>query len=255
MTVYIDGILFLNFFFDFLLLMTTSIVLKRNVKIFKIILGAFIGSLSILVLFVNINSFELFLIKFYLAFLMCIISFGYKNLKYFMMAFATFYMVSIVLGGFLYFINLQFTYKHKGLVFYNNGTSINLIFLCIISPIILYIYIKQTKMYKLRVKNIYKVNIYIGKKILNLEGYLDTGNKLKYKGKIVIITNIKNKYNLKKYFIPISTVNGVNLLESIKVDKVEVIGMGIFKNIYLGFSPNMKCGTEVLLNGNMEEII
>ncbi len=252
MTVYVDGVLFLNFFFDFILLLTTSIILKKNVKIFRLMLGAFFGSLSILVLFFDIGSFELFLIKFYLAFLMCIISFGYKNIKCFLMVFGTFYMVSIVLGGFLYFLNLQFSYKHKGLIFYNSGVSVNLIFLCITSPIILYIYIKQTKMYKLRVKNIYKVNIYIGKKVLNLEGYLDTGNTLKYKERMVIITNLKNRFDLKKCFVPISTVNGVNLLECVMVDKVEVVSIGIFENIYLGFSSNMNCGADVLLNGNME---
>ena len=50
MTVYIDGLLFLNFYLDFLLLLTVVILLKRNVKMFRIIFGAFIGSLTILVL-------------------------------------------------------------------------------------------------------------------------------------------------------------------------------------------------------------
>ena len=33
MTVYIDGVLFLNFYLDFLLLLTVVVILKRNVKI------------------------------------------------------------------------------------------------------------------------------------------------------------------------------------------------------------------------------
>ena len=94
MIVYVDGLLFLNFFFDFLLLLTTSIILKRNVTIFRVMLGAFFGSLSILVLFFQINSFELFLIKLYLGFLMCIISFGYKNIKYFLTSMGTFYLLA-----------------------------------------------------------------------------------------------------------------------------------------------------------------
>ena len=254
MTVYIDGLLLLNFFFDFLLLVSTSTILKRNVSFFRLMLGAFFGSLSILVLFFDINSLELFIIKIYLGFLMCIVSFGYKNIKYFLITFSTFYMVSIVLGGFLYFLNLEFSYKHKGLIFLNKGPSINLIFLCIISPIILYIYIKQTKMYKYRVKNMYKVNIYIGRKVLNLEGYLDTGNTLKYKNRMVIITNIKNIYNDKKSYVMINTVSGVGLLECILVKKVEVLGIGIFEDVYLGFSHDMNIGgVRVLLNGNMEE--
>lgn len=253
MIVYVDGLLFLNFFFDFLLLLTTSIILKRNVSMFRIILGAFIGSLSILVLFFKVGNFELFLIKIYLAFLMCIVCFGYKNIKYFLINFFSFYMVSIVLGGFLYYLNLEFSYKHSGLIFYHKGFSINIIFLVIFTPIILYIYIKQMKMFKNKVTNLYKVNIYIGRKILNLNGYLDTGNTLMFKNRPVIITNIGNNFKNKKYLIPYTTVSGVNLLSCIKVRRVEVIGLGNFENIYLGFSKSMNLfGVDVLLNGMME---
>ncbi|MBR3229387.1 MAG: sigma-E processing peptidase SpoIIGA [Bacilli bacterium] len=249
MTIYVDGLLFLNFFFDFLLLMTTSIILKRNVGVFRIILGAFIGSLSILVLFFKIGSFELFLIKLYLGFLMCIVSFGYKNIKYFLTNFFSFYIVSIILGGFLYYLNLEFSYKHSGLIFYHKGVSINVIFLCIISPIILYIYIRQVRMYKSKVCNYYKVNIYIGKEVLHLNGFMDSGNNLMFKGKFVIISNIKNRFKNKKYLVPYNTIYGCSLMEVIKVKKVEVIDIGEFCDIYLGFSDNL--GYEVLLNGGM----
>lgn len=253
MTVYVDGLLFLNFFFDFLLLMTTCTILKRNVSMFRIILGGFIGSLSILVLFFKVGNFELFLIKIYLAFLMCIVCFGYKNIKYFLINFFSFYMVSIVLGGFLYYLNLEFSYKHEGLIFYHKGVSINVIFLVIFTPIILYIYIKQFNFYKYRVSNIYKVNIYIGRKVLNLDGYFDTGNTLSFKGRPVIITNIDNTFKNKEYLVPYTNVSGASLLSCIKVRKVEVIGIGIFENIYLGFSKSINIlGCDVLLNGMME---
>ena len=249
MTIYVDGLILLNFFFDFILLMTTSIILKRNVSIFRIILGAFIGSLSILVLFFKIGSFELFLIKFYLGFLMCIVSFGYKNIKYFLINFFSFYFVSILLGGFLYYLNLEFSYKHSGLIFYHKGVSINFLFLCIISPIILYIYIRQIRMYKYKINNYYKVNIYIGKEVIHLNGYMDSGNSLMFKGKFVIISNIKNRFKSKKYLVFYNSASGSAILEVIRVRKVEVIGIGEFDNIYLGFNDNLSY--EVLLNGGM----
>lgn len=252
MTIYVDGLLFLNFFFDFLLLLTTSIVLKRNVTVFRVLLGSFIGSLSILILFFKVNSFELFLIKTYLGFLMCIITFGFKNVKYFIKCIGTFYVVSILLGGFLYYLNLEFSYKHEGLFFYHKGISINIIFLCIFAPIILYIYIKQVKDYRISISHYYKVNIYIGRKVLHFNGYLDTGNSLTFKKRMVIITNINNNFINKKYYIPLTTVSGTSLMECIKVRKVEVIGLGVFENIYLGFSKSMNIGVDVLLNGKME---
>ena len=177
MTVYIDGLLFLNFYLDFLLLLTVVVALKRNVKVFRIILGAFVGSLTILVLFFKIGSLELFFIKIYLSFIMCIVCFGYHDLKSFLINIGCFYIVSILLGGFLYFLNITFSYKHNGIIFFNNGFSINALFLITISPIILYFYIKQMKLFKQKIAFSFKTNIYIGRKVLNLK----TSNFNKYR--------------------------------------------------------------------------
>ncbi len=253
MTVYIDGLLFLNFYLDFLLLLTVVVILKRNVKLFRIILGAFFGSLTILVLFFEIGSLELFFIKIYLSFIMCIVCFGYHNLKSFLINVGCFYMVSILLGGFLYFLNITFSYNNNGLVFFNNGISVNALFLILVSPIVLYFYIKQMKMFKSKVVCFFKTNIYVGKKVLNLNGYLDTGNTLSYKNRPVILTNIDNNFRNKKIYIPYIVIGGSGVLECIKVRKVEVIGIGVFENVYLGFSKDFKlAGADVLLNGLMK---
>ncbi len=253
MTVYIDVILFLNFFFDFLLLLTTSIVLKRHAKIFNICFGAFIGSLSTLVLFFDINTIQLFLIKIYLSILMILFTFYYKDFKYTITNLGIFYVISILLGGFLYLLNLEFSYKHHGLIFYNNGLSINVIILFIISPLILYIYVKQSKIFSKKIKNIHKVILKIGKTELNLIGYLDTGNTLTYQGKPVIITNIPNNFHKKKILVPYITIKETGTLECIKA-KIEVEEMGTYE-ILLGFSDNFQMsGIDLLLNGNMEAI-
>ena len=254
MTIYVDGLLFLNFFFDFLLLLSVSIILKRNVSIFRVIIGAFIGSLTILILFFKITSFELFLIKVYLSIIMCLVSFGYNDLKYTFKNILFLYLVSIILGGFLYMINIEFGYKQEGLIFINKGISLNVIFLIIFSPIVLYIYVKEMKSYKAKIGNYYKVNIYIGKKVLNLNGYLDTGNTLKYKGRLVILTNIKNSFKNKIYMIPYMGASGYGVLECIRVRKVEVLDLGVFEDVYLGFSKTLNLKeADVLLNAFMRE--
>lgn len=252
MTVYIDGVLFLNFAFDFLLLLTTSLVLKRNVKLFNIILGAFIGSLSTLVLFFNIQTIQLFIIKVYLSILMILFTFYYKDLKYTLINIGTFYIISILLGGFLYLLNIEFSYRHTGLIFYNNGLSINVIILFIISPLILYIYVRQSKLFQKKLKHYHKVNLKIGKKEIKLIGYLDTGNTLAYKGKPVIITNIPNTFKKKKIMVPYIVIEGAGIIECIEA-KVEIPDMGQF-NVLLGFSENINIsGVDVLLNGKMED--
>ena len=181
---------------------------------------------------------------------MILITFGYRNLKTFLVNIVMFYIVSIFLGGFLYALNIEFAYRHKGILFYNNGISINFIFLIIVSPLVLYFYVKQNIMYKKKIVNTYKVNIYIGRRILNLNGYLDTGNTLTFKGKPVIITNIKNTFKNKKMYIPYTSVGASGILEGIKVRRVEVVGIGMFENIYLAFNENINM--DVLLNGLME---
>ena len=121
----------LNFFFDFILLLSVSILLRRNVSIYKIMGGAFIGGISIIFLFIELNNLTLFFYKLIISILMILISFGYKNIKYTFKNILYLYTASIILGGFLYFLNVEFAYKQYGLVFIHQGLSINVIFLII----------------------------------------------------------------------------------------------------------------------------
>ena len=253
MKIYIDVVLFINFSFDLLILLTTSIVLKRNAKFYKLMLGAFVGSLSILFLFIKITSFQLFLLKILISILMLLICFGYKNIKYFLKNMLFLYTVSIILGGFLYFLSITFSYKNTGLVFYFKGLSINYIFLLISSPIILYIYIKESKMFKRIHNNIYKVKLEVENKIYELNGFMDTGNNLVdpyfYKPIILINKKIKSKKNI---IVPCSVALGNGSLNCVK-------GKLIYKNrtydVYVGtcFKINID-GVDCLLNNKLEGI-
>ncbi|MEG2458054.1 MAG: sigma-E processing peptidase SpoIIGA, partial [Bacilli bacterium] len=78
MKVYVDLVLFLNFFIDFLILMSVSLVLKRNSSLKRIVLSSIIGSLTIFILFFNIGSFLMFIIKFSMSLILVLVSFGYK---------------------------------------------------------------------------------------------------------------------------------------------------------------------------------
>ena len=56
MIIYLDLIFFINFAYDFLLLLTVAMTLKRKVKIIRIIIASLIGAFSIFLLFLNINE-------------------------------------------------------------------------------------------------------------------------------------------------------------------------------------------------------
>lgn len=256
MKIYLDLIMILNFFIDFILLITVSLILKRKTEITRLMLGSFVGGISILTLFFNINNILLFIIKLIISIFMILISFGYRNIKYTLVNILYLYMTSIILGGFLYLLNLEFSYKHVGIIFYNNGLSINFIFLIIFSPIILYIYIKQIKSLKYNYSNYYNIEIYLNNKQYKYIGYFDTGNVLKdsLTGKnVVLIDKRKILFNIKEFrLIPYMGVNGNNMIKVVKIDKL------IFKNkeydVLLGIMDNINLdGVDVILNKNLLE--
>lgn len=240
MKIYLDVIFLLNFSYDFILLLGVSIILRRNVKLRRICLGALIGSLSIFILFIKISSFNLFLLKIIISIIMILVAFSYKNLKYTLRNFFYLYTESMVLGGFLYFLNVEFSYKQEGLVFYHNGLSINFIFLIILSPIIIYTYVKQALYLKNNYANYYKIDIYIKDRVLKLNGFLDTGNRLIdpiTKKPVIVISKKSFKGELKEFFlVPINTISDSYFLKCIKVDKIDIKGVGIRSNVLLGIT-------------------
>ncbi len=207
----------------------------------KIIIGALIGSLSIFVLFIKINSLELFIIKFIVSIIMIIVSFDYKNVRYTMKNLFYLYTSSILLGGFLYYLNVEFSYKQEGLVFYHHGLSINYILLVILSPIIIYTYVRQGRELKNHYSNYYELELYLTKsKKVNLTGFLDTGNKLKdpYFKRPVILVNESNLTcdikELKTVLIPYHTVNNNGLLKCIIPYKIIIKGKGVRTDFLVG---------------------
>lgn len=238
MKIYVDLVLFLNFAFDFLLLIVVSILLKRNVPLFKIMIGAFLGSLTTLTLFFSISSFTLFVIKLGISFLMILVSFGFRNVRYFIKNISFLYMASIVLGGFLYFLNIEFSYKQEGLVFYHNGLSINFILLLISSPVILYFYIKQMKALKENYSFYYKVTFYFENKTVLCNAYLDTGNKLKdpYSNSPIVLLYQKKipNHKIPFHYVSYDAVGHTGLLKCIRVPKMEIEGIGMKENVLVG---------------------
>lgn len=262
MKIYIDLIIFINFFFDFILLISVSIILKRNVKIKRIILASIIGGISIISLFISFNTFTLFLFKLILSIIMILVSFSYKNFKYTFDNFIYLYMVSIFLGGFLYFLNTSFSYKNIGLIFFHNGLSINIIFIIILSPIILIIYIKNNK--KLKDEYSKKCNVSItllNNNKLNLTGFLDTGNNMydPYKKRPIILINksILGNYNPPVILVYCKTINKSSLIPCFKIKEL-VVNDKIIKDKYLvGISDNnFDClGVELLLHNKLAKEI
>ena len=238
---------------DFILLVSVSLILRRITNIIRIIMGAFIGSISILALFIIISSFELFLFKIFISILMILISFGYKNIKYTFNNLVYLYLLSIILGGALYLINDEFSYKNTGLVFFHNGFSINFIIILILSPIVVFLYVKRVREEKERLSRYYKCSItFLNNKIVTLTGFLDTGNNLydPYKKRPIILLSKKYIRDDNYILVPYYTTNGEGLLKCIKPDIIFIEGIGYKGNILIGFSdsPKLIDGVDVILH-------
>ncbi len=263
MIIYLDIVFIINFIIDFSLLLTINIALKRYSKISKLIISALFGSTSLLSLFIALPKYLLIIFKILLALIMVLIAFGYKNIKYTISNLLYFYMVSIILGGFLYFLKVEFSYSHNGLVFYYQGITINYLFIIVLTPFILYVFLKSLNILK-EVKNYYyKITIFFDSNSkISLPAFLDTGNKLKdpITNKPIILINkkiLKGKYNIRSpMYIPYNSLNHHSLLECFKPTKIYLNDKEV-KNYLIGLSENSfkLNGIECLLNYQILEDI
>ena len=221
MKIYFEFIFIINYLLDFMILYGTKRLLKINKSLLRIYISSLIGSFTTFILYLNINNISLFLLKVIISLLMNLISFGknniIKNTFYF-------YIISIIIGGSIYLLDI------------NNNYYLQIFIVLIITPIIIYILIKEISKYKLTITNKYLVNITINKKIYHLEGFIDTGNRLvsPVKKEVVILVNLKINSN-KVIYVPYKALNKEGVIPCIKPSKVE-INNKIFNDCLIGLA-------------------
>lgn len=258
MKIYIDYIFLINFVFDFILLISISYLLKRNVKVLRIIIGSIIGGLSIFILFIRIPSLVFFFLKILSGILMVIVTFKYKDLKYTLNNFFYLMILSIILGGFLYLINIEVGYEHVGMIFYMNGENLNIFILMLFAILIMIIYVKKIKSYQNKINYYHKVIIYTEKSSIFLNGYIDTGNNLidPYFNKPVLIVNPDINISSDRFiFVPFNTLNSKGMLKCFLIDKIYIDGVGYKYNCLVGksFDKIKLSGIDIILNNKIME--
>lgn len=245
MKVYLELYFLINYILDISLLIGTSKILKINIKIIRYFIGAFIGSISIILIFININNITLFLLKIIISIIMIISTFGFNNI--FRNTFY-FYLLSIILGGIFYLLDINL---------FNINNYYNYLFLIILSPIIIYLIVVEYLKRK-RINNIkYKIIIKYKNISINTYGFIDTGNCLKdpYFNKSIIL--IDNNINIdKSILVPFKTISDSGFINCFKPDKL-IINNKLFSNYLIGIS-NKKINLEgcncILPNTLLEEL-
>ena len=241
MKIYIDLVFLLNIVLDFILLMSVSLVLKRNVKLKRLLLGSLFGGISIIILFININSFCLLILKIIMGIGMCLITFSFKNIRYTLNNIFYLLIISFIVGGGLTLIK-DYYYSY--------------IILIIFFIIIAYLYYMSMKKYKNSYSNYYKVDLYYKNKLYKLNGYLDTGNNLydQYKHRPIILIKSNIKYNITDLiYVSYKCLNDSKVLKCLKVDKI-IINNHEYHNYLIGLvDSNIEIdGVNCILHSSMK---
>lgn len=240
MKMYIDLFFIFNVIMDYIIIMSTSILLKRRTSYIRMILSSLIGGISSLVLFTSLNKIVIEIVS---IVIMVFISFGYKGIRYLINNILYMYILSTLLGGIIYLFNIKVS----------NSMFLTYLIIIFISIEIMILYIKENKKMRSIYNNYYKVDIYFkDREKLSLIGFVDTGNNLydPYKKRPVII--VPNKYikEDKYILVPYHTINGNGLLKCIKPDIIFIDGIGYKGNVLIGFSDsfNFGDGVDVILH-------
>ena len=217
---YIEFIFIINFLLDYLILYGTKRLLKLSSNYKRLILGSILGSFTTFLLLIKITNFELTIIKIIISITMISICFGKRNI---IRNTLYFYLLSIILGGSIYLLDL-------------NNNKYYFYYLLILSPIFLSLIIKELITIKINYQDKYQVIIYYKNKKYNLEGFIDTGNRLisPITKKAVILVNLNIKSN-KVIYIPYKALNSEGIIPCIVPDRV-IINNKIYTNYLIGLA-------------------
>lgn len=188
LSIYLDVIWLLNFFFDALLLLLTALILKRKIVKWRILVGAFIGSLVVLIVvspFAAIGSHPLTKLLFSIAIVG--VAFGYKRFRYFIQGLLTFYFATFMIGGGMigvhYFLEFD-VQAFDGTILTQSrgfGNPISWGFVLIGFPLLWYF--SKNRIADIETKQVFydqivDVKLEIDDVTLRVKGLVDSGNQL-----------------------------------------------------------------------------
>lgn len=255
MTVYLDIVFLENLCINCIILLATALINKNPIKIIRIVLSSFIGSIYAILAYLPIFSMlSNIIMKILLSICMVHVAYNTKNIKVLLKQLTLFYLTSFTFGGVafavIYFIKPQNILIRNGVLVGTYPIRITLIGV-IIGFIIITLAFRNHKK-KLSKKDMFcNIIINFKNKTKQVRAMIDTGNLLKepITGNPVIVAekeilaeiipedilnNIQNiisgkidasinEYASKFRVIPFSSLGKENgLLLGIKVDNIEV---------------------------------
>ena len=254
MTVYIDVIFIENLILNYIMILSVAIILKKERKHIRYILGSLIGSVYTVITYVTgVTIYTNFIFKFILSIVIVYISFYPQTIKKMWKDLLYFYLVTFIFGGVAF--GVIYVVKPQD-IFMKTGIELETIIMgFLIAFILIFLSFKIIKG-KFKKDNMYsKIEISLDGFKIKTIAMIDTGNFLKepITGKPVIVLehtllyeiipkqilnnleniiggdfsnvpeNIKLEYITKLKMIPFSSLGKQNgMLVGIKADKVKI---------------------------------
>lgn len=238
MVIYVDTLVFTNIIIDYILLCITSVIVKRNYRLLRLISAAVIGGFSSLYIFFQTNFYMLDLFfKIGMGALIVFVAIGIKDKKIFIFSYIIFLFLSFVLNGAVYF--LQNIMGNKVLLCDNLVNYIDISPLILIGLTIL-IYFAIRCIQRIGDRRINNDTACLKVNMCGItESYIalvDSGNHLSDPfgdAQVFVINNTAYEQLINKLkdvnienrrrLIPVKTIENVGLLEALRCDSAEII--------------------------------
>ena len=275
-TIYIDILIAVNLFINYILLLLTAKFLSLKWKSIRLFFGEILsGIYSLYILFPESNLFLSALIKFIMAITIVLCVFGFKSLKSFIKITLCFYAINFLFSGIMLCMWILFRPNsmemNNGVVYFNISPVV-LIASTIVSYFIIEIFYRVIG--KNHIKNsFYEIKINIENSSVKLKAKVDTGNILrepfsnlpviivrKSTAEKIIPQNLmnllngyyeNNTYNISsseiKYtirMVPFKTVAGSGIFPAFKPKNI-VNNEGILKKAYIAICPDSTLSEEI----------
>lgn len=240
MVIYVDVLLFANTIVNYAILMTTEKLMKKSVRLWRLLVGAFSGALFSLMMFLQNDSRPfLLLLRIVSALALTLITFGWKGKREYLKTTLCNLTVAVIYSGlFILFYQL---FKPPNMVIVNDVPylQINPLWLTALTAFIYIIVLLIYQLFSERIKNtIASLSFTVHRKDYSCIGKLDTGCNLKEPFSsspvIIIDTSVLDTEQEKQIrVIPYTTVNGSSYLKAVKADRVSINKKLVDTDVYI----------------------
>lgn len=265
MTIYVDILMLVNFIVDYFLILLAAKFLHITTKILRLILAAAVGGVfSLYILLPQSNLLVQIFIQVCMCMVLCLIAFGFKNIKFFSRNIVTLFAVNFAYSGAM--IALWIVFKPSGMAINNSVVYFNIspLFLIVFSVVGYFGTVLIRRLVKKPfLQNTYcEATLFCGNNKLTLSGIADTGNSLKdtFGLSQIFITEqdivdtilgdeTKNPTRFRK--IPCGTITGNSLLDGYRIDRVKINFNNKnfeFKNPVLAVSQTKLNDAKIIIN-------